>query len=713
MDFTEPKIDYYWLAMNEAHEPVVPSGGEADEPGETGIWEFYTAPNGDTWYNIWFYNDPYDPTRMKIIRMGFWVRPLNPLIPGNISYVVNWSTPEWDPAEPAYPSPTDEGYILRSPTNGPFPVPLVDAGHPNGYWMELFYVIPEYNPAWVSVDIWGDNFIIMQEAIPPPANSVLAFWFQQSSGSGGMIVHECVPKPTGNVSPWSAPATFTTLEPCPAPTNLATMNITPNSAVLNWDWPIDSFFDVFFGPGSDPFDGIIYTSVTPPFPVTGLAEGANYGWYVRSDCGFEDPKADNFWMAMEEPGILLAPLSGGTFNEPHEDGTWYLYDQAPGDMDWWNIWFYDDPVDLTKMKKIRMGFWVRSMDGVAPGMINYVINWSDQTWTGPGFPTPSDEGSIHRSPVNGPIVIAPVGQQWIELYYVIPDYNPEWVSVDIWGENIIIENLPMPPPPNSPLFAYYDPTTMFGGIILHECMPQVSDSTSSWSGPIIFTTPCTIPEILPWAEGFEGTWPPDCWTDNELADYGWSQSTYGQARSGTEWAYCNLDGSELITPGIDLNQDASLVFWYRAESSIYPQDLAVEIGGVVIHQITGAVNTTYQMVQIPLAAYTGLTISISFNGQTGTGGFDYGICIDDVSVEPVPFIWTGMLSAEWNNPGNWDRGAVPGPLNYVIIPTDPASEPNIFPSVANGITATCYYMTLGTGAVVNVAQGGILNVLRP
>ena len=38
-----------------------------------------------------------------------------------------------------------------------------------------------------------------------------------------------------------------------------------------------------------------------------------------------------------------------------------------GDLDWWNIWFYNDPVDTSRMKKIRMGFWVQSFNGYGSG----------------------------------------------------------------------------------------------------------------------------------------------------------------------------------------------------------------------------------------------------------------------------------------------------------------------------------------------------------
>ena len=283
---------------------------------------------------------------------------------------------------------------------------------------------------------------------------------------------------------------------CSAPSGLFTTNIENNAATLNWTNMPDSFFDVFFGePGFDPgSEGTMIPDIsTNSCLVENLEPNTDYEWYVIQDCGFETPKVDNFWFSIEGPGNLLEPLSGGTFDEPGENGIWYLYDQAPGGMDWWNIWFYNDPLDTNKIKKIRMGFWIQSYNGSDPGLLNYVINWSDSTWEGSGFPTPSDEQYIRRSPVNGPVIVNTGGPQWIELYFIIPDFNPEWISVDIWGENIMVEQTPMAPPLSSELFSYYDPILMNGGIIVHECLPETT--LSSFSGPISFSTLCDAFDI--------------------------------------------------------------------------------------------------------------------------------------------------------------------------------------------------------------------------
>jgi len=158
------------------------------EPGENFLWLPYVSPAGVQWFNIWFYDDPLDLTRMKKIRMGFYVHQFlpDPAAPGQLFYVVNWSTPTYPPI-PQYPQPGQEEFIMRSQTNGPVPVPF---GPPPGQWIELSFEIPDYNPAWVSVDIFGQNIMIEMAAIPPPAGSPLLAWWDGLPG--GTIVHECL-----------------------------------------------------------------------------------------------------------------------------------------------------------------------------------------------------------------------------------------------------------------------------------------------------------------------------------------------------------------------------------------------------------------------------------------------------------------------------------------------------------------------------------------
>lgn len=233
---------------------------------------------------------------------------------------------------------------------------------------------------------------------------------------------------------------------------------------------------------------------------------------------------------------------------------------------------------------------------------------------------------------------------------------------------------------------------------------------SVWAGPFGFKTLCEPVSVFPYTESFESAWPPACWTDPETAEYGWDQSTFGTAHTGTEWAYCNRAGSELFTPVFTIAPDAWLIFWYRVEHQDDPQDMSVKAGNDVIFQITEATNTDYLEVRISLAAYTGQNISVSFTGETGTGGVDNGIFLDDVLVK-LANSWTGNVSTAWNNNGNWSSGAIPDLNDVVVIPSVPIG--GNFPVIANGITGECSSFSLSPGASLIIETGGTLHTVNP
>lgn len=313
---------------------------------------------------------------------------------------------------------------------------------------------------------------------------------------------------------------------CPAPTVLTATNLTPTTADLGWTpGGTETLWHVEVGaPGFTPGTGtaLLWDYFTPnnPWLASPLTPATDYEFYVKAYCnGFDNPRIGNFWVTMGEVGDLRE--GGGTFDpELQENGEWYLYEDAPG-RPWWNIWWYNDPLDLTRMKKIRVGFWVTTFEPEQPGLLEYVVNWSTPAWVTPplplpGFPLPSQEMFIQRSPMTAPVMIAPGTPQWVELLYIVEEFNPEWVSLDIWGENFIIEMAPMAPPPDSPLFEYWEPT-MMGGIIVHECLPK-DHNTSSWSGPKAFSTPelCPAPTALD-ATGITANSANLSWTENGSA----------------------------------------------------------------------------------------------------------------------------------------------------------------------------------------------------
>ncbi len=166
-----------------------------EEPEEDPQGNVEQGPYGQTFWNEWWYNDPYDAERLKMVNLYFKYKLTDPTMPGFIIVAINWSTTDWslnpppgtdpsqqpplsdfDPATPAVPwvgrmqvkaeeIPPDSTSQLLTFESGDFRLPV------------------PYNPEWVSIDVRGYNFTI----------------------EGGQFSHECVEDP--DVPP-AIPASF-------------------------------------------------------------------------------------------------------------------------------------------------------------------------------------------------------------------------------------------------------------------------------------------------------------------------------------------------------------------------------------------------------------------------------------------------------------------------------------------------------------------------
>ncbi len=191
------------------------------------------------------------------------------------------------------------------------------------------------------------------------------------------------------------------------------------------------------------------------------------------------PVVNSFWVGMDQSGQLVPGMSGGTdyYNGPGGINGWFWYPSG-----WWNIWFYNDPLDLTRYKEISIMGSVWKLDPGAPAWVEIAINWSGPEWP-PGEPPPTeptDEIHIERFPVV--MSDLPNGYEIFEFFgFLIEEYNPEWVSVDVRGFNFVIWD-------NEP------------GIIEHECLPSGQQSLDLsfciTSEPVQETGACCWPDGL-------------------------------------------------------------------------------------------------------------------------------------------------------------------------------------------------------------------------
>ena len=89
-----------------------------------------------------------------------------------------------------------------------------------------------------------------------------------------------------NMSPWSAPKPFTTLD-CQPVTNVHADNVTANSAVVSWTAPQGATnFEIEYGmSGFNQGNGIIVAATGTSHTLTGLSATTVYDVYVRTVCG--------------------------------------------------------------------------------------------------------------------------------------------------------------------------------------------------------------------------------------------------------------------------------------------------------------------------------------------------------------------------------------------------------------------------------------------
>lgn len=162
------------------------------------------------------------------------------------------------------------------------------------------------------------------------------------------------------------------------------------------------------------------------------------------------PITDAYYVTVDYDMYLVAGGGSG-----YNGGTWYEYPSG-----WWNEWFYDHPFDPNRWKEIHIEFDAYYMDDAYDAWLEFAVNWSTPAWSDLGYgdtlpPTPDFDETLYIERftlLETEWFLPGTGQDYEHFVfdYVVPDYNPEWVSIDVWGWNFEIVN----------------------GIIVHECVPE-------------------------------------------------------------------------------------------------------------------------------------------------------------------------------------------------------------------------------------------------
>jgi len=156
IDLWEPPYDPVmdsFSAMIDMDNDLVQGGGTGFE----GIWFYYPET---FWWNMWFYNAPYDDERMKRVDINAVIQSIEPGAPSHITFAINWATPEWSELGNQYPPippiENEERYIERDIL---YEGPIDDVRE-----FSFTYYIRDYNPEWVSIDIMG-QFVLVEGTV--------------------------------------------------------------------------------------------------------------------------------------------------------------------------------------------------------------------------------------------------------------------------------------------------------------------------------------------------------------------------------------------------------------------------------------------------------------------------------------------------------------------------------------------------------------------
>jgi hypothetical protein len=166
-------------------------------------------------------------------------------------------------------------------------------------------------------------------------------------------------------------------------------------------------------------------------------------------------KVDDYWAIMGPTPSADPPYEGGMIVDGGGSGfqpefwptPWVYYIGTT----WWNQWYWDDPLSLDHHKGIDVYFRVRAVDPSEPAGFNYAVNYSTIAWSDLGYgdqlpPIPESMGEpfdeityIERDIVAGDQIFSDQWAVYDMIEHIHLDWNPEWVSVDIWGYNFEIQ----------------------------------------------------------------------------------------------------------------------------------------------------------------------------------------------------------------------------------------------------------------------------------
>ena len=143
---------------------------------------------------------------------------------------------------------------------------------------------------------------------------------------------------------------------------------------------------------------------------------------------------DSFVVAVGARNELLSGAGSG-----YNAGQWYSYPTG-----WHSQWFNNSPYDAGRKMATQLRLSVEPLDSALPSRVIITYGWSTPEWSALGRATPplpgaSPEGTyIQRHVAFQGYLPAGAKPIRVEDNYEIRQYNPQWLSVDVQGENFVI-----------------------------------------------------------------------------------------------------------------------------------------------------------------------------------------------------------------------------------------------------------------------------------
>jgi len=219
-------------------------------------------------------------------------------------------------------------------------------------------------------------------------------------------------------------------------------------------------------------------------------------------------------------------------------------------------------------------------------------------------------------------------------------------------------------------------------------------SSSTWRGPATFTTVCDTAAV-PYIENFDNVTTPDfppCMTveNTNGDDKTWETTNNGLSPPNAARIRYNSNMAMddwFFTQGLDLTGGVTyeVSFAYKAESSVYPEKLAVDWGNAAVSTaMSGSPIFENNDIEnddwlVGSGTFTPAATGTYFVGFHGHSDADmYYLYVDDVKVleQVTTTTWNGSVDENWDNPANWN-GGVPTSVTDVTIPPGKTHYPTV------------------------------------